>query len=92
MNLSYNSDIKNRNYEKLVANLVQLLGKAQPEVLVQALLLIKKFTENEKSNIEFDMRLMPPLINLAKHEDKAVFENALKDIQVLCENNTSTIL
>jgi hypothetical protein len=34
----------------------------KPEVIIQALLLLKKMTENEKTNVDNDMKMLPVLI------------------------------
>lgn len=49
-------------------------------------------TENEKSDVDSDMRFIEPLISCSKHEDKVIFENALKVIEILASNNPELVL
>jgi hypothetical protein len=44
-------------------------------------------TENEKSSIDNDMRLLPVMVEAVKSEDRKVYELALKQIMIMCENN-----
>ena len=67
-NLSYNSEIKARNYTKVFAQMGSVLSCDSAEVRSQALLLLRKLMENQKSNVEQDLRLLEHVVRCAKHE------------------------
>jgi hypothetical protein len=58
--------------------LAQVLKQNKPEVLVQALLLLKRMTEGEKTKQDNDLKVLPSLSECISHADKRVAELALK--------------
>ena len=91
-NLCYNSELKAKNYDKLNPYLGQVLRQDKPELLVQALLTLKRMTENERTKQENDLKLLPMLSEIINHQDKRVAELALKQVMIFCENNPKQIL
>ncbi|CDW90750.1 ubiquitin carboxyl-terminal hydrolase family protein [Stylonychia lemnae] len=91
-NLCYNSEIKSRNYEKLHPYILQVIQQGKDDVSLQALILLKKMTESEKTKTDNDMKILPALINSLKSKDKRILDLGLKNIMILCENNPKTIL
>lgn len=91
-NLCYNAELKFKNYDKLHPYLAQVLKQDKPEVLVQALLLLKRMTEGEKTRLENDLKVLTTLSECIAHPDKRVSELALKQVMIFCENNPKQIL
>ena len=56
-------------------------------MLVQALLLLKRLTEGEKTKLETDLKMLPSLSEGIVHKDKRVAELAFKQLMVYSENN-----
>jgi hypothetical protein len=56
----------------------QVLKQNKPEVLVQALLLLKRMTEGEKTKQDNDLKVLPSLSECISNADKRVAELALK--------------
>jgi len=91
-NLCYNSEIKMRNYEKMLPHILSVMKQKNPDVVLQCLLLLKKMTEGERTFSEQDLRCLPSLLECAKAEDKRVHEAAVKNLMILCENNPKDFL
>eukprot|EP00347_Sterkiella_histriomuscorum_P004589 403359888 len=91
-NLCYNSEIKYRNYDKLAPYLLQILQQDKIDVSIQALILLKKMTENERTKIDNDLKVMPCLITCLKNDDKRIVDLGLKIMMSICENNPKTVL
>ena len=91
-NLSYNSEIKARNYQKVFSQMGSVLSNENVEVRSQALLLLRKLLESQKSNVEQDLRLLEPVVRCAKHEALTVFEKAMATLQTMVLNNAAEIL
>ena len=51
-----------------------MLKQSNPDVALQALLLMKKMTENEKSKVEIDLKNLPTLIEILKSKDLRIVE------------------
>jgi hypothetical protein len=49
-------------------------------------------TEGERTSAANDLKIIPTLIGLIRHSNKAIAENALKLIMILGENNPKQVL
>lgn len=74
INLSYNSEIKAWNYDKCAIPISSVMFTKGEDVTAQLLQLVKRLTEGERSDPEFDTWLSEPVIAACKHESKPIFD------------------
>lgn len=92
INISYNSDVKAKIYDKVAVPISQLMYSKPAQIVVQLLQLIKKLTEGEKSDPEIDARMVDCIIQASKHNEREIFELGFLVMKILCDNNPDILL